>query len=476
MSTEYLHGVETIESEVGGQTVSIVKSSVVALVGIAPTGPANQLTLCNSAQDDTKFGAAVPGFNIPKTLQIIRSIVGGGSPVLVVNTFDQTANTTQITGESQTVQKDGTLQLANAPIGDVTVFEADGVTPAGISAGQDYNIDSFGKFTAITQNVAVGTTYKFNYAKLNDSSVTPTQLIGGVDAGGNRTGIALFDLAFNMYGFNPKIFISPNYASLAPVAAAFAAAAQKFRAVYLLDAGYGVTIQQAIEGRGIYGDLVFNTQDERACLLYPYLKTWDDYSKADIEFPYSAFFAGAITATDNNYGYWYSPSNKPVSPTATGFERVIEWRLNDTNCEANQLNGNGIITAVAGFGTGFLTWGNRNAAYPANTSVKNFISLRRTDDMVIESMEIAALPYIDQPITQALIDTIREAGNVLIRTLISRGAVLPGSKVTYNPADNPAEQLANGQIVFERTYMIPTPAERITYNDVLDISLLNQFQ
>jgi phage tail sheath protein FI len=95
--------------------------------------------------------------------------------------------------------------------------------------------------------------------------------------------------------------------------------------------------------------------------------------------------------------------------------------------------------------------------------------------MVIESMEEAALPYIDQPINQAFIDMLRENGNALIRMLISRGAILPGSKVLYNPADNPASELANGHIVFERVYMIPTPAERITYKDVLDISLLNQF-
>lgn len=475
MAATYLHGVETNESETGGQTVQIVNSSVIALVGIAPAAQPNALTLCNSAQDDAQFGACIPGFNIPKTLQIIRGIVGGGSPVLVVNVFDKNANTVQVAGELQTVS-DGKLQLANAPIGDVTVFEADGVTPAPIVQGQHYIIDAFGNFTVLSPDIANGTAYKFNYNKLDDTSVTPEQLTGGVDANGNRTGIALFDLAYNMFGFNPKIFIAPNYSSLAPIAAAVAKAAAKFRAIYLLDAAYGVTPQQAIEGRGIYGALDFNTQDERAYLLYPYLKAWDDYTKSDQDFPYSAFMAGVIAATDINFGYWFSPSNKSLSPTATGVERVIEWRINDAGCEANQLNFAGITTAVAGFGTGLLTWGNHSAAFPANTSVKNFIALRRTDDMVIESMEIAALPYIDKPINQALIDTIREAGNTLIRTLISRGAVLPGSAVTYNPADNPADELAAGHITFERTYMIPTPAERITYKDVLDISLLNQFQ
>ncbi len=160
----------------------------------------------------------------------------------------------------------------------------------------------------------------------------------------------------------------------------------------------------------------------------------------------------------------------------TGTERVIQWSINDAGCEANQLNAAGIATLVAGFGTGIRLWGNRSAAYPSSNSVKNFISVRRTDDVVIESMEQAALPYIDLPLTQALIDTIREAGNTFMRTLIQRGAILPGSTVNYNKDDNSAAELANGHITFERVYMTPTPAERITYKDVLDISLLNQFK
>lgn len=474
MSVDYLHGIETIESEVGGQTISIVKSSIIALIGIAPVGPANALTLCSTSQDDAQFGTAVPGFNIPKTLQIIRNIAGG-CPVLVVNVFDSTTNTTQVATESQTVTN-GTLKLANAPIGTVSIFESDGTTPAELVLGTDYNLDGFGNFTALSANVVNGTVYKFTYKKLNGASVTPTQLIGGTDENGDRTGLALFDLAFNLFGYNPKIFVAPGYSSLSAITTAFDAAANKFRAVYLVDAGYGVTVTQAIQGRGIAGTIpAFNTQSQRAYLLYPYLKTFDDYLQADDDYPYSAFMAAVIVRTDNQLGYWYSPSNKTLSPTVTSSERPIEWRYNDTSCEANQLNAAGITTIAAGYGTGILTWGNRDAAFPSSTSIKNFLSLRRADDMVIESMELASIPYIDLPLNQALIDTIREAGNTLIRSLIGRGAVLPGSKVVYNAADNPASELANGHVTFERVYMISTPAERITYKDVLDISLLNQF-
>lgn len=473
MAIDYLHGVETIESEIGGQTVQVVASSIVALIGIAPQGPANQLALCSNATDDAQFGNAVPGFNIPKTLQIIRNIAGG-SPILIVNVFNAATNTKQITTESQTVTN-GKLQLANAPIGTVSIFESDGTTIPELVAGTDYSIDSFGNFLALSANVADGTVYKFSYKTLDDSTVTATQLIGGIDENGDRTGIALFDLAFNTFGYNPKIFIAPNYSSLSVIAAAFSASATKFRAIYLLDAPYGITPSQAIAGRGPSGDIVFNTQDQRAYLLYPYLKTFDDYLQADADYPYSAFMAGMIIKVDANFGYWFSPSNKSMSPTVMGSERVIEWRINDSSCEANLLNAAGVTTIAAGFGTGILTWGNRDAAFPSSTSVKNFISIRRSDDMVIQTMEQASLQFLDLPLSQAQIDTIREAGNALIRVLISRGAALPGSMVIYDPSVNPAENLAAGKVRFQRKWMIGTPTEEIIYDDVLDISLLTQF-
>lgn len=471
MAANYLHGAETVETEIGGQTIRTVKSAVIALVGIAPIGAKNELTLCVNKTDDAQFGKAVPGFNIPKTLQIIRSIAGSCS-VLVVNTFDATTNTAQITGEAQTVTN-GKLKLAYPPIGAVTIKLSDGTTDAPIVKGADYTLDEFGNFQAISSNVANGTSYRFTYKRLDAETVTTTQLIGGVDSNSVRTGMQLFDLAYNEFGFKGKIFIAPQYASLSAISTAMASHAAKNRGIFLLDAPYGTTVNAAIAGRGAGSALVFNTSNQRAFLLYPYIKTFDDYLQADADYPYSAFMAGLIVRTDFDLGYWYSPSNKELTG-ATGTERVIEWSINDATCEANRLNEVGITTVAAGYGTGLRSWGNRNASFPSSTSPKNFLNIRRTDDMIIEAMELASINYIDQPLNQAQIDTIREAGNTLMATEIQRGAVLPGSRVLYNPEDNPPSELANGHVTFERVYMVPPPIERITFKDVLDINLLSQ--
>ena len=471
----YLHGSETLNFERGGQTTPIVRSSVIALIGLAPIGAKDSLKVCLNPTDDAQFGKPVPGFNIPKTLEIIRAIAGN-CPVLVVNVFDSTTNTTTVSLEAQTVTN-GKLKLAFAPVGGApSIFLNDGTTPATIVKDTDYTLDEYGNFKVISSAISNSTIYKFTYKKIDASTVTSSQLIGTVNGTTNvRTGMKLFYTAFNSFGFNPKLLIAPTYSSISAIASELKTQATKFKGITYLDEAVGTTKATALTNRGVGASSVFNTSDLRAELLFPWIKTYDTATEADGNYPYSAFMAGLRVKVDRDLGYWYSASNKEIS-IATGIEQPVYWSINDEGSDANALNAAGITTIAQGYGTGIRTWGNRNASFPTSTSAKNFVSIQRIDDIVSESMELAALKYIDQPITQALIDTIREDGNELMRVLIQRGALLPGSEVLYHPDDNPPSELAAGHITFERKYMGPTPAERITYKSVLDITLLNQFK
>jgi uncharacterized protein len=83
------------------------------------------------------------------------------------------------------------------------------------------------------------------------------------------------------------------------------------------------------------------------------------------------------------------------------------------------------------------------------------------------------LQFIDQPISNALITAILASVNSFIRTLIQRGALVGGS-ATYDPAENPPSQLADGQLVFDIDVMPPPPAELISFNVTIDTNLLQQ--
>ena len=472
MSTNFLHGVETIEIESGLVVVNEVKTAVIGIVGIAPQGEKNKLILVRNSQDAAKFGDVLPGFNIPASLGHI--LAQGAGTIIVVNVFDETAHTTNVVSESKTVA-DGKIKLAFAPIGPVTLTKADD-SASEYALDTDYSIDPFGAFQVIKGRIPDNTTIKFSYKKLNASAITESVINGSVAGSGARTGIKCFDLAFNLFGFVPKILISPGYSAIAGVASGLLEMAAKLRAVVPLDGTYNMSVQDALAARGSASASNFNTADERAILLFPFLKAYDKATDSDqVDFPFSAFYAGVMAATDRLLGYWYSPSNKPILGI-TGLEKQISASLNDDTADTNTLNAAGITTVFNSFGTGFLAWGNRNASFPTSTSPKNFISLRRIADVVHESLELACMQFNDRPINRALVDDIRQTGNNFIAVLIGRGALLEGSRVVFNKAQNPDSDLANGKVVFELDFMGATPAERITFLSKLDLSLYSSLK
>jgi hypothetical protein len=307
----------------------------------------------------------------------------------------------------------------------------------------------------------------------NETGKTPiaaSHIIGTVAADGSRTGLKALEDTYSLFGFNAKILIAPGYATLNAVTTELVAMADKLRAVTLIDAPAGVTVQQAIEGRGPAGTINFNTSNARAVLCYPHLKVYDPRTNSERLEPFSSRLAGVMCKTDMEQGYWWSPSNHEISGIV-GVERAITARVNDPQSEANLLNEAGIVTVFNSFGTGYRVWGNRSAAWPSVTHPKNFINVRRTADVLHESIEYAMLQFIDRPINDALIDDIRGSVNAFIRTLVGRGALIDGS-CTYDPAKNPPTEIAAGHLTFDLTFVPPTPAERISFESFVDINLL----
>jgi len=469
MPANYLHGTETITITQGPVPVTVVKSNVIGLIGIAPQGPVQTPIWVRGVNDAAQFGKLVPGFNIPRALDAI--FAQGPANVVVINVFSSSSHTSQVTDEPQTVTN-GKLKLAYPPIGAVTIEESNGSTAATIVKGVDYTLDEFGNFVSLTNNADNGHVFKFTYKKLNAAAVDAAAIIGSIDTGTDtRTGCKALTKIKTLFGFVPKILIAPDYSSVNAVAVELLAQASALKAIALLDAPAATTIAGAISGRGIAGTINFNTSSDRAYLLYPYLKAYDPYSNTNVDYPYSNFMAGVISNNDIENGYWWSPSNKEIKGIV-GSERVITGGYNDASGDVNALNEVGITSILNTFGTGIRTYGNRSAAFPTVTEPRNFISIRRTADVIHESLELAVAQFIDRPITQALIDAIRETGNGFIRTLIGRGALIQGSRVEY-PADvNTPVEIAAGRLTFDLVMMPPPPAERITIRSFIDINLL----
>ena len=305
----------------------------------------------------------------------------------------------------------------------------------------------------------------------NVAAVKSGDIIGAIDAEtGKRTGMKAFENSYSLFGYYPKTIIAPVFCEEVAVVTEMQTLCDKIRAIGLVDAPVGTTVQDAIKGRGSEGTINFNTSSDRIVLCYPHLKVYDAATDKNILEPYSQRLAGVIAAKDIDKGYHWSPSNTQINGIV-GVEKQLTSMINDPTSEVNALNEAGIVTVFNSYGSGFRTWGNRSAAFPTSTKVTNFINVRRTADILNESVEYSMLQFIDFPIDNGLIDSITESVNAFIRTLIGRGALIDG-KCYYNPDKNPVTEIANGHLVFDVEFMPPTPAERITFESFIDIELL----
>lgn len=478
MAANFLHGVETIVIEKGPRPITGVKTAVIGLVGTAPmldVAAADRslnspVVIRNPVDAARYFGTNRTGFTIPAALDAIFD-QGNGPICIVVNVIDPAADVTAVTAEAVTLDSTtNTATLAHPQVSAVTVKSGDGLTT--YSGSTDYSVDAAnGTITRLTTGViAAGSALKIDYSYLDVAKVLASDIIGGVDVDGNRSGLQVLVGTYNLFGYVAKMIVAPGYCTQSSVSAEMIAVADKLRAMALIDAPIGTTVNEAITGRGPSGTINFNTSSKRAVLCYPHVKRYDTATDAEVLEPLSQRLAGVIAARDVERGYWWSPSNTEVKGIV-GMELAITALINDSTTEANALNEAGITTLFNSFGSGIRVWGNRSAAFPTNTSPENFINVQRTADILHESIEYAMLQFIDRPINQALIDSIRESVNGFIRTLIMRGALIDG-KCVYDVAKNPVTEIAAGHLTFDIEFMPPTPAERISFESFINVELL----
>jgi len=570
MPASFLHGVEVIELVTGPAPITVVKSSVIGLVGTAPcwavsagttAAGINAPTLVSSPQDAVQFGPAVQGYTIPYAL---NAILGqGAGQAIVVNVFNLSKHTSDIvasptfsaagainlghmgitnlsvmptttapvTAESHSFGgTPATIQLAHGdvqgssivltsnPVGTTYVqgtdYLADGrtglitrVTGGAIgataavlanytyysgtaySAVHDYATDSInGIVTLIAgSTISAGSTVAVSFSYADPTKVQDSDIIGAV-TGSGYSGLQAFLTTYGTMGFFPKLMLAPGYSQNGDVATALQATAATLRGMALIDSPPNTSAATAIANRGLPGN-AFDTSSTRAILCYPQETFYDDglvptgvtlNGASPIQLvanqpavgPYSAWVAGAIALKDLNQGYWWSPSNTQINGIL-GPDVTLYASLLDAASDVNNLNSAGIVTVFNAFGTGLRVWGNRSAGYPTVTTPDNFINVRRTMDVIEESVELSMLQFIDQPISNALITAILASVNSFIRTLIQRGALVAGS-ASYSPAENPPNQVAAGQLVFDIDVMPPPPAERLSFNVYIDSTLLTQ--
>ncbi|SMG64242.1 phage tail sheath protein, partial [methanotrophic bacterial endosymbiont of Bathymodiolus sp.] len=122
--------------------------------------------------------------------------------------------------------------------------------------------------------------------------------------------------------------------------------------------------------------------------------------------------------SDAERGFWWSPSNREIRGLM-GTVRSVDFALGDTNARANFLNENEVATIIQK--NGFRLWGNRSCSADPKWA---FLSVRRTADMINESLLRAHMWAVDRNISKTYIEDVLEGVNAYLRYLRTLGIVV----------------------------------------------------
>jgi phage tail sheath protein FI len=290
-----------------------------------------------------------------------------------------------------------------------------------------------------------------------DEAATLANIVGGVDVSGNYEGVQALLGAESVVGSAPRILCAPGWThqrpsdAANPVVSELLGIAERLRAVIIAD-GPDTVDADAIAYVGDFGS-------DRVFVVDPWVKILDGAGLVAVE-PASARVAGLIAKSDNDRGFWWSPSNQVINGII-GTSRPIDFKLGDANCRANLLNEANVATIVRQ--DGFRLWGNRSVSSDAKWA---FLSVRRTADIIAESLQRAHLWAVDRNITKTYVEDVTEGVNAYLRSLVALDAILGGT-CWADPDLNTPANIAQGKVYFNFDFTPPYPAEHITFRSHL---------
>jgi phage tail sheath protein FI len=495
MPETFLHGVEVVEITDGPRPIRTVRSGVIGVIGTAPDsqqevkatlqtgvvannnaltvtsklagelGNSSSLRLVNPGTNSATLSVSVSGRDVTVNLatnasgvitttaaQVKTAIESNASAhalLLVANTGASTGAgvVTALRRAALTGGLDDTFPL-NTPVlvpGDAAMAAKLGKSGT-LPAAMDGIFDQTGAVVVVVR-VAVGV----------DDDATVSNVIGGVNVGtGAYEGVHAFLGSESSNGFCPRILCAPGFTGdrddfANPVVAEMVGIAERLRAVVIAD-GPNTTDAAAITYRGDWGS-------KRVYLVDPAAKIRNSLGEI-IDEPVSARVAGLIAKSDNDRGFWWSPSNQVINGII-GTGRDIDFTLGDANSRANLLNEQEVATIIRQ--DGYRLWGNRTCSDDPKFA---FLSVVRTADIINDSILRAHMWAVDRNITRTYLEDVAQGVNDYLARLKAQGAIL-GGICFPSPGLNTPANIADGKVFFDVEFTPPFPAEHITFRSKL---------
>lgn len=275
---------------------------------------------------------------------------------------------------------------------------------------------------------------------------TTSNIIGGVTAGGQYTGMKALLAAEAQLGVRPRILGVPGLDNLA-VTTELAAIAEKMRAFAYANCWGCETVSEAIAYR-----LGFGARE--LMLIWPDFINWDTTANAEKPAAAVARALGLRAKLDEQVGWHKTLSNVSVAGVS-GLSKDIYWDLQNPATDAGLLNAEDVTTLIRR--DGFRFWGSRTCSTDPLFAFENYT---RTAQVLADTMAEGHFWAVDKPMHASLVRDIVEGINAKFRELVRNGYLI-GGECWYDPAANDATTLKAGKLYLDYDYTPVPPLENL---------------
>lgn len=467
MADQFLHGVEVIDIDSGPRPIQTVRSSVIGIVGTAPNADPAAFPLgvpvmvAGSRREAAKLDMLGTGEGtLPAALDSIFDQAGAVVVVVRVDEGEADAETlANILGGVNAVT--GQYEGVHALLGAESIL---GVRPRILIAPGFTHQRRSNAVTAITVTAGgAGYTSAPNVTLTGGggTGATAEAVLGtGADAGkivsvkvtNPGTGYTSAPVVAFVGGAGAGAAATASFGTAGnAVVAELIGIAERLRAIIPAD-GPDTVDADAVAYAGDFGS-------KRVYLCDPGVLKVDSTGNTVVAYN-SPVVAGLIAKSDNERGWWWSPSNQTINGIV-GTTRPVDFVMGDVNSRANLLNEKKVATIIRQ--DGFRLWGNRTLSADPKWA---FLCVVRTADMINDSLLANHLWAVDRGITKTYAQDVREGVRAYLRYLTTIGAIL-GGDCWFDPELNTPDQIAQGKAYWDFDFTAVYPAEHLTFRSHL---------
>lgn len=459
------HGVYVTEQGSNVQNPVQAVSGIPFVVGVAPVTMAADPAKANIPIRCNNWGEAVEHFGYSDdwdTYTICEAMYAhfrlcGASPLVICSVIGETDTKTVPAAAKDVKEHKITLPITVVNGDGLVVSTAETANAENtLVKGSDYEVyystDDGACYIELLEDSAsyAATSLFVAYKELNTTAVTADKINSGFEA---------VEQCITRLGVLPDLLVAPKWSSNSTVAAVMTAKAAAisglFKGKTIVDIDCGTS------GAKTYNEAITKKASDELTDANQ-IVCWPMVTADGKKFHMSSLLAGVMARVDTaNGGVPYmSPSNNSMPVTGTCLADGTEVNL--TLAAANELNCNGIMTAL-NFVSGWCAWGNYTGAFPGTSEpLDAFIPVGRMFQWVGNSIIQQFWNYLDRPMTRVLIDTILDSVNIWMGGLRGSGYLL-GGRVEMLEDENPTANLMQGIIKLHVFVTPPSPAQEIDF-------------